>query len=124
MNLKKIKIFFFYMLCIFQGKSLCRILQNVELITGDVRDLAVVDKVSRNCDYIYNFSGIVDSDAANSLSVDAIDTEIMGLQNICRSSKKNNVKQIIFGVVLTIKASVRLVLTECLTILICTVGLI
>ena len=30
MNLKKIKIFFFYMSCIFQGKSLCRILQNVE----------------------------------------------------------------------------------------------
>ena len=24
------KIFFFYMLCIFQGKSLCRILQNIE----------------------------------------------------------------------------------------------
>jgi len=73
------------------------ILQDVELITGDVRDLVVVDKSSRNCDYIYNFSGIVDSDAANFLSVDAIDTEIMGLQNICRSSKKNNVKQIIFG---------------------------
>ena len=30
MNLKKIKTFFFYMSCIFQGKSLCRILQNVE----------------------------------------------------------------------------------------------
>ena len=30
MKLKKIKIFFFYMSCIFQGKSLCRILQNVE----------------------------------------------------------------------------------------------
>ena len=74
-----------------------KILQDVELITGDVRDLAVVDKASRNCDYIYNFSGIVDSDAANSLSVDAIDTEIMGLQNICRSAKKNDIKQIIFG---------------------------
>jgi UDP-glucose 4-epimerase len=73
------------------------IMRNVELITGDVRDLAIVDKSSRNCDYIYNFSGIVDSDAANSLSVDAIDTEITGLQNVCKSSKKNNIKQIIFG---------------------------
>ena len=74
-----------------------KILQDVELITGDVRDLADVDKSSRNCDYIYNFSGIVDSDAANSLSVDAIETEIMGLQNLCRSANKNDVKQIIFG---------------------------
>ena len=73
------------------------IMRDVELITGDVRDLAIVDKSSRNCDYIYNFSGIVDSDAANSLSVDAIDTEITGLQNVCKSSKKNNIKQIIFG---------------------------
>ena len=31
------------------------------------------------------------------MSVDAIDTEIMGLQNICRSAKKNDIKQIIFG---------------------------
>lgn len=30
MNIKKIKTFLFYMSCIFQGKSLCRILQNVE----------------------------------------------------------------------------------------------
>ncbi len=73
------------------------IMRDLELITGDVRDLAVVDKASRNCDYIYNLSGIVDSDAANCLSVDAIDTEIIGLQNVCRSSKKNNIKQIIFG---------------------------
>ncbi len=73
------------------------IIGDVELIIGDVRDLTAVDQSSRNCDYIYNFSGIVDSDAANCLSVDAIDTEIIGLQNVCKSSKKNNIKQIIFG---------------------------
>jgi UDP-glucose 4-epimerase len=74
-----------------------KIINDVEIIKGDVRDQAVVESAARNCNHIYHFAGIVDSDAANGLSVDAIETEILGLRNICQCALKKDIEKIIFG---------------------------
>jgi len=74
-----------------------KIANQVEIIQGDIRDLEAVGLASKQCDYIYHFAGVVDSDIANGLSVDAIETEILGLKNICHCAFKFNVKKIIYG---------------------------
>jgi UDP-glucose 4-epimerase len=74
-----------------------RIIKEVELVEGDIRDLEAVRVAAKYCDNIYHFAGVVDSDAANGLSVDAIETEILGLKNICHSAFKFNVKKVVYG---------------------------
>ena len=73
------------------------IIKEVELVEGDIRDLETLGPAVKNCDRIYHFAGVVDSDAANGLSVDAIEIEILGLKNVCQSASQFNVKKIIYG---------------------------
>ena len=73
------------------------VINDVEIVKGDVRDQAAVEAAARNCDQIYHFAGIVDSDAASGLSVDAIETEIMGLRNTCQVALKQDIEKIIYG---------------------------
>ena len=74
-----------------------RVISEVELVRGDTRDPQAVGFAAKNCDRIYHFAGIVDSDSANGLSVDAIETEIHGLKNVCESAFKFNVENVIYG---------------------------
>ena len=74
-----------------------KIIKEVELIEGDIRDPEMVGRASKNCNLIYHFAGIVDSDSANGLSVDAIETEIVGLRNVCESAFQVNADNIIYG---------------------------
>ncbi len=74
-----------------------KIIKEVEFVEGDIKDLEAVGSATKHCDNIYHFAGVVDSDTANGLSVDAIETEILGLKNICQSAFKFNVKKIIYG---------------------------
>ena len=74
-----------------------KIIKEVEFIKGDIRDLEAVRIATKYCDNIYHFAGVVNSDTASGLSVDAIETEVLGLKNICQSALKLNVKKIIYG---------------------------
>ena len=74
-----------------------KIIKEVEFIKGDIRDLEAVGSATKYCDNIYHFAGVVNSDTASGLSVDAIETEVLGLKNICQSALKLNVKKIIYG---------------------------
>jgi nucleoside-diphosphate-sugar epimerase len=73
------------------------IITEVEFVEGDIKDLEAVGMATKHCEIIYHFAGVVDSDTANGLSVDAIETEVLGLKNICQSAFKFNVKKIIYG---------------------------
>jgi UDP-glucose 4-epimerase len=73
------------------------IINDVEIVKGDVRDLATVKVAGGGCDYIYHFAGIVDSDAASGLSINAIETEISGLRNVCQSALNNDGQKIIYS---------------------------
>jgi nucleoside-diphosphate-sugar epimerase len=73
------------------------ILREIETVKGDVRNSEKVDLITKNCEQIYHFAGIVDSDSASGLSVDSIETEIQGLRNVCKSALKNNVEKVIYG---------------------------
>jgi len=73
------------------------ILPEVEVINGDVRDLRALEKAAQNCDQLYYFAGIVDSDAASELSLDTIETEFQGLQNVCKSCLKQGVGKVIYA---------------------------
>ena len=66
------------------------ILKEIEIIDGDVRNLSTLEIAAQNCDRIYYFAGLVDSDAASELSLDAIEIEFQGLQNACKSALKRN----------------------------------
>jgi len=74
-----------------------KIIREVEFVEGDIRDPEAVELATKHCDLIYHFAGIVDSDIANGLSVDAIETEILGLKNVCQSAFQFDVKNIIYG---------------------------
>ena len=74
-----------------------KIISDVEMIKGDIRDPATVEAAVQNCDNIYHFAGIVDSDSASGLSVDAIEVEVLGLRNICQSTLKLNTGKVIYG---------------------------
>ena len=73
------------------------ILSEIEFISGDIRCLPTLEKAAQDCDQIFCFAGIVDSDAASELSLDTIETEVQGLQNVCKSALKQDVRKVIYA---------------------------
>ena len=71
--------------------------KNIEIVKGDVRNLNLVRKLSKNCETIYHLAAIIGVDVVSERNLETMEYEFEGLKNICISAKENKVKRIIYS---------------------------
>jgi UDP-glucose 4-epimerase len=73
------------------------ILDKITFINGDVRDQALVDEVSKGCDYIYHLAAILGVDIVADNPVETMETEVEGTKNVIYAALKHGVKKVIYA---------------------------
>jgi NAD dependent epimerase/dehydratase len=69
--------------------------QNLEIVSGDVRDYHFCNKISKDIDVVFHLAALI-SIPYSYISPDSyIDTNVKGTSNICLAAKNNGVKKII-----------------------------
>jgi len=72
-----------------------KILKNIEIFRGDIRDNNCVDIASKNCNYIFHLAALIGIPYSYVAIKSYLDTNIIGTLNILQSSLKNNIDQVI-----------------------------
>ena len=71
------------------------ILDNIEIIYGDIRDHDLMLNISKKVDVIVNLAALIGIPYSYDAPKSYIDTNIIGTQNILHCALKNNIKRII-----------------------------
>lgn len=79
------------------GNKIQNLNKNIKLIKGDVRDLSLLKKHSKNCDTIFHLAAILGVDIVSDKNVETMECEFEGIKNVCTSAKFNNVKKIVYS---------------------------
>ncbi len=69
----------------------------IEFIKGDVRDLDLVVKATKNCDIIIHMAAVLGVDIVADNPVETMDVEIIGTRNIVTAAEMNNVKKVMYA---------------------------
>ncbi len=72
-----------------------KILNNIEIISGDIRDYNFLEKNTKNIDVIYHLAALIAIPQSYYSPKSYIDTNIIGTYNILEASKKNNLSKVI-----------------------------
>jgi dTDP-glucose 4,6-dehydratase len=72
-----------------------KILQNLSIISGDVRDYHFLEKQTKGFDVVYHLAALIAIPYSYHSPKSYIDTNIIGTYNILQSSLKNNISKII-----------------------------
>ena len=72
-----------------------KILRNIEIISGDIRDPFEMNLATKNCDYVINLAALIGIPYSFVAPKNYFDTNVLGTLNILEASKKNNIKKII-----------------------------
>lgn len=72
-----------------------KIIKELEVITGDIRDYECVKSSMKNCNFIYNLASLIGIPYSYKAPSSYIDTNIRGIMNIMNASKHQNIKKII-----------------------------
>ncbi len=69
----------------------------IEFIKGDIRDLDLVKKASKNCDVIYHMAAVLGVDIVADNPVETMDVEVIGTRNVVIAAEENNVKKVLYA---------------------------
>jgi len=72
-----------------------KLLKELNIISGDVRDYSFLEKQTKNTDVIYHLAALIAIPYSYQSPKSYIDTNITGTYNILKSSQKNNISKII-----------------------------
>jgi dTDP-glucose 4,6-dehydratase len=72
-----------------------KLLKDLHIISGDIRDYSFLEKHSENIDVIYHLAALIAIPYSYHAPKSYIDTNITGTYNVLRSSQKNNIPKII-----------------------------
>jgi len=67
----------------------------IKFVIGDVRDLSSVDNVSKKVDFVFHAAALKQVPSCEFYPMEAVKTNIIGTENILRSSINNRVKKVI-----------------------------
>lgn len=73
------------------------ILESIELIEGDVRDIDIVAKTAHKCDLIFHFAAVLGVDIVADTPVETMETEVLGSRNIVKAAISNGTEKIIYA---------------------------
>jgi NAD dependent epimerase/dehydratase len=72
-----------------------KILSEVEVITGDIRDLSFLIRITKKVDVILHLAALISIPYSYQASYSNIETNVLGSYNILEASKINNIKKTI-----------------------------
>lgn len=72
-----------------------KLLKDVEVVSGDIRDPFEMNLATKNCDYVINLAALIGIPYSFVAPKNYFDTNVIGTMNVLEASKKNNVKKII-----------------------------
>lgn len=70
-------------------------LEEVEVVSGDIRDPHFCDRVTRNIDIVFHLGALIAIPYSYTAPDSYVDTNIRGTLNICQGALKNNVQRVI-----------------------------
>lgn len=73
------------------------ILQHVELHKADVRNREMIITLAKGCKHIYHFAAVLGVDIVADNPVETMDTEVIGMKNICEAALMHGVEKIIYA---------------------------
>lgn len=68
------------------------VLRQIDFVKGDVCDRELVLKISKGCDYIFHLAAILGVDIVADNPIETMDTEVVGMRNICEAAMSNKSK--------------------------------
>lgn len=72
-------------------------LEKITFIQDDVRNKECVIACSKGCDLIFHFAAVLGVDIVADNPVETMDTEVIGMQNICDAALMNGVKKVVYA---------------------------
>ena len=72
-----------------------KLLKNLNIVSGDIRDYNFMEKQIRGYDIVYHLAALISIPYSYYSPKSYIDTNIIGTYNVLESSKKNNISKII-----------------------------
>ncbi len=69
----------------------------IKLIKGDVTDYSVVEKATKEMDYVFHFAALISGDYSLKHPREVFNTNTLGTFNVLKASLKNKVKKVIFA---------------------------
>jgi len=73
------------------------IIKSINLIEGDVRNELDVFRAAEHCEIIYHYAAILGVDIVADNPVEAMDTEVLGMQNVAKAAIRFGSKKIIYA---------------------------
>jgi UDP-glucose 4-epimerase len=80
-----------------KGNKILNKNKNIKFIYGDVKDYSLVLKISKGCDIIFHLAALLGVEMVAKDNVLTMDTEFIGMRNICRAALSNNIKKIAYA---------------------------
>jgi UDP-glucose 4-epimerase len=74
--------------------NLCK---EVKIVKGSVMDYELILEICRGCDYVFHDAAKSSSPMFKHDPREGVDTNVMGFMNVMESSKRNNVKKVIYA---------------------------
>ena len=72
-----------------------KLLKDLHIISGDIRDYGFLENQTKNVDVIYHLAALIAIPYSYHSPQSYIDTNITGTYNVLKSSQKNNISKII-----------------------------
>lgn len=78
-------------------KNLSNVLKQIKIVKGDIRDLGLLMKLTKNIDFIFNEAAASASPMFKENIHECIEINVTGFLNILRAAKENNVRRVIYA---------------------------
>ena len=72
-----------------------KLLKNLDLVTGDIRDYNFLEKQTKGFDVVYHLAALISIPYSYHSPKSYIDTNIIGTYNVLQSSQNNNISKVI-----------------------------
>ena len=73
------------------------VLNKIEFIEGDIRDLDLVMSAMETIDVVYHFAAVLGVDVVADFPVETMDVEVVGTRNVITAVHKHQVKQLFYA---------------------------
>jgi len=73
------------------------VMGSIDMVKDDVRNVEVVEKLTKDCDYIYHFAAVLGVDVVADNPIETMDTEVIGMKNIADAAILHGVEKVIYA---------------------------
>ncbi len=79
-----------------RGNKIKNYNKNIKFIKGDVRNYKIINRYSKGCYMIFHLAALLGVEMVSKDNILTMDTEIIGMRNVCLAAIKNKVKKVIY----------------------------